>query len=189
LKLYLVLGILVTSLSAKAKSDSNRHVKLTSVQQIGFMETTNGISFDFNLSAGVAKKKLDYMLGSSLVAANFHHYAFYGDVRFYPTKERKFYIGLNSGFTVKHNNQPSVTPVSMIYSGNRTIKRLPGLTESAILGVKARLGREVFYNINFIYNYSTVAYKETYVITSGKEVTGRFTNLQSKFGLRVGLSF
>jgi hypothetical protein len=186
---YIILGLLVVGLSAHARSDSSRHLKFTSVQQIGFMETTNGLSLDFNLSAGVVRKKLDYMLGTSLVAANFSHYAFYGDVRFYPTKERKFYMGLNSGVTLKYNNQPEITPVGIIYSSERSVKRLPGLCQSAIIGVKARLGREVYYNINLIYNYSTIVYKETYLIVGDKEVTGRFTNLQSKFGLRVGLSF
>jgi hypothetical protein len=188
-KLNVIIGFLALNFSSKAATDSSKQLKFISVQQIGLIKTLYDLTLELNLSAGVARKKWDYMLGVTLVQSNIKHYAFYGDIRFHPTKSRNFYLGLNSGTTVMSSKQPWAYPFGMIYTEERAIKKMLGLTESAIIGYKAKLGKEVFYNFNFIYNYSTVRYKETYLITGERNVTGSFTYLQTKFGFRAGLSF
>lgn len=161
-----------------------------SVQQGGLYYNGTNVLPELLASAGVSYRKFDYMIGTGIDISYIPYRSHFADVRFYPFKQRKFYLEGQAGIANLLKKEAFLSPANKVWTnGNSDISKKVSPMATMLIGYKALLGKETFYNVSLFYNYTRLAYNETYLIPGDITTTGLFYNEQLKYGLRVGLSF
>jgi hypothetical protein len=161
----------------------NRKVKFTSSQQIGMSVSSSGGSPTLSILAGVSLSKWDFQVGGTVTKYTYFMAPYYFDTRFYFLKKRKEYVFANLGNTNLLQRDLPLTWNAPPASINASLFGTAGI------GVKRKMGGELFYIVQIGFNYCKINFDSYTQPWQGELITESNKIIRKGIDFKLGLCF
>lgn len=165
--------------------------KFIAYQNFGLQYDGQSVSLQGDVSAGIKKGKMAYMLGAGITGKPSLNVNTYADVRYFIGKKQRFFSLANVGVSNWLNNNWNTYPEGDIYYSitNPDRKNKVGLHLASGIGASAQIGKELKYNVALVYSYTALQYETFYYLPTQQQETLTVNYNRLQWGLRLGLSF